>query len=140
MPSDIDTLIDESHAAAQAAEDEALQVLGRIRRVPGLSQWGKSNRSCGDIVNPWAPRSANLSAQGMILKHDPALAAFLAAKAGVALPSREAQAEAEAKRRASIESLEAQTAKLRERNQAVRAQRQRELMHGRWNNIEGRWV
>lgn len=137
---DLDARIDAQHRQAQAAENEAQALLARIRKVPGCGSWARSGRKFGDCPNPFSPREGNMTVQGLIIKADPALASFLANKAGVGLPSRDAELARAAQREASINSLKAETERLRERNQAVRARRQHEAQFGRWNNIEGRWV
>ena len=139
---DIDQLIDKQHSDAQRSEDDALRVIARLHKVSGIEGWlssAQKRRRTGEMPNPWAV--ANLSAQALIQRHDPALAHFLAGRAGQALhaPDYDRQ-EAERKRAESLHKMEAATAQMRERRLAQQQQRQRELIHGRWSNIDGKVV
>jgi hypothetical protein len=139
---DLDTLIDKEHANAQRAEDDARAIIQRLHKVPGISGWlatAQKRRRAGEEPNPW--REANLSAQALIQKHDPALASFLAGRAGQAISAPNYAAEEAAKRRAeSLHKMEAATAQMRERRLAQQQQRQREAIHGKWNPYLGKVI
>lgn len=124
---DLDTMIDAQHREAQAAEDQALQVVHRMRQVEGIAELvDKMPRRFGQAPNPYAAHSRNLTVAGMLERHDPALAQWLAKEAGatVAAPNYAAKAEAEA-RAAAVESMREATANLASRNQAAAEQRYR---------------
>lgn len=97
---DLDTMIDAQHREAQAAEDQALQVVHRMRQVEGIAELvDKMPRRFGQAPNPYAAHSRNLTVAGMLERHDPALAQWLAKQAGatVAAPNYAAKAAAEAR-------------------------------------------
>jgi hypothetical protein len=127
---DLDTLIDKEHANAQRAEDDARAIIARLHNVPGISGWlatAQKQRRAGEEPNPW--RQPNLSAQALIQRHDPALASFLASRAGQALhaPDYDRQ-EAERKRAESLHRMQAETEAMRTRNQnRLRQQTQENL-------------
>lgn len=127
---DLDTLIDAQHREAQAAEDQAMQVVQRMRRIEGIAELvDKMPRRFGQAPNPYAAHSRNLTVAGMLERHDPALAQWLAKEAGatVAAPNYAAKAEAEA-RAAAVESMREATANLASRNQAAAEQRYRQSL------------
>jgi hypothetical protein len=139
---DLDTLIDKEHANAQRAEDDARAIIARLHNVPGISGWlatAQKQRRAGEEPNPW--RQPNLSAQALIQRHDPALASFLASRAGQALhaPDYDRQ-EAERKRAESLHRMQTQTEEMKARRLVQQQQRQRELTHGRWSNIAGKVI
>jgi hypothetical protein len=139
---DLDTLIDKEHANAQRAEDDARAVIARLHKVPGISGWlatAQKRRRNGEEPNPW--REANLSAQALIQKADPALAHFLAGRAGQALhaPDYDRQ-EAERKRAESLHRMQTQTEEMKARRLVQQQERQRELTHGRWSTIAGKVI
>lgn len=133
---DLDTLIDEQHAAAQEAENQAQTLLARIRRVPGCNGWART-RKFGECPNPFSPKHANLSVQSQIIKTDLPLASYLANLAGVGLPSREAQEERAAARQNSIDHMNGEIEKLRSRNAQVRNYHERGRMFGYRNPFTG---
>lgn len=124
---DLDTMIDAQHRQAQAAEDQAMQVVQRMRRIEGIAELvDKMPRRFGQAPNPYAAGSRNLTVSGMLERHDPALAQWLAKQAGasVAAPDYSKQAEAE-DRAAAVERMREATAHLASRNQAAAEQRYR---------------
>ena len=139
---DLDTLIDKEHANAQRAEDDARAIIARLHKVPGISAWlatAQKRRRNGEEPNPW--REPNLSAQALIQRHDGALASFLAGRAGKAISAPDYDAEEAAKRRAeSLHRMQTQTEEMKARRLAQQQQRQREAIHGKWNNFLGRVV
>ena len=110
----IDTLIDQQHSQAERAEADARAIDERLARIPGSEAWLNSRkRPYGVVYNPWLG-AGNLTAQGAILKHDSALASFLASKAGKALPARDYEGEAAQERlNASARAMERSTAEMR---------------------------
>jgi hypothetical protein len=128
---DINHLIDKAHSAAEAAEDQARQIEARIAAIPGaarlipLRQYGKpvDGKTVGQ----------NLTLRSMVERHDPALAAYLGFGSDV---HRREAAEA-AERHAIAERMAAQTAALREQNQAAQLQRERAALAG-YNHLTRR--
>lgn len=124
---DLDTMIDAQHREAQAAEDQAMQVVQRMRRIEGIAELvDKMPRRFGQAPNPYAAGSRNLTVSGMLERHDPALAQWLAKQAGasVAAPDYAAKVEAEA-RAAAADRLRLLTEQSRQANQAAAEQRYR---------------
>jgi hypothetical protein len=124
---DLDTMIDAQHRQAQAAEDQAVQVVQRMRRIEGIAELvDKMPRRFGQAPNPYAAGSRNLTVSGMLERHDPALAQWLANQAGasVAAPDYAAKAEAEA-RADAVDRLRVATEQCRLANQAATEQRYR---------------
>jgi hypothetical protein len=137
---DLDVRIDQQHAQAERAEADARRIDDRLAAIPGSDVWFRRKRSYGQAYNPWMG-SGNLTAQGAIIKSDPALASYLAAQAGKPLPGRDYQAEAEQERWASsARSLERQTEEMRQRNLAQRQQQERARTYGTWNPVLGKVV
>jgi len=100
----IDVEIYAQHRAAQAAEDRAVQVMQRMRAIPGLTTLvDKLPRRFGEPPNPWAEGTKNLTVQGLLERNDPALAQWLAKEAGssVSLPDYQRQAAAQARAEAA---------------------------------------
>ena len=63
----IDAEIDAQHRAAQAAEDRAVQVMSRMRAIPGLTTLvDKLPRRFGEPPNPWADGTRNLTVQALL--------------------------------------------------------------------------
>jgi len=101
---DFDAEIDAQHRAAQAAEDRAVQVMQRMRAIPGLTTLvDKLPRRFGEPPNPWAEGTRNLTVQGLLERNDPALAQWLAKAAGssVSCPDYQRQAAAQARAEAA---------------------------------------
>lgn len=137
---DLDTLIDEQHRAAEQAEERAREVHNRLRMVPGLDAWlSRHKRHYGMAPNPW--RDGNLSAQALIQRSDPALAHFLARDAGKGIGAPDyAKREAEERRNAQLRAMESATEQLRQRNAARRHQQEQQAKFGRWDAFTGRVV
>jgi hypothetical protein len=133
----LDARIDATHKAVAQAEDDALGVIQRLRQIPGCEGLVSQRRSYGQCPNPW--QTGNLTQQTAILRHDPPLATFLSRQAGKSLPGADpARAEAEARKQASIEALQAETERMRQQK-AARQERQRQIeLFGRMH--EGRRV
>ena len=86
MTTHFDAEIDKQHAAAQAAEDRAVAVIERMRRIPGLTSLvDKLPRKFGEAPNPYKSGSRNLTVAGVLEKADPALAHYLAGLVGASL-------------------------------------------------------
>jgi hypothetical protein len=119
-----------------------LRVIARLHKVSGIEAWlssAQKRRRTGEMPNPWAV--ANLSAQALIQRHDPALATFLAGRAGQAVAAPDYAAEEAAKRRAeSLHRMQTQTEEMKARRLAQQQQRQREAIHGKWSPFLGRMV
>jgi nucleotide-binding universal stress UspA family protein len=129
---DFDTEIDQQHAAAQAAEDRAVAVIERMRRITGLATVvDKMPRRFGQPPNPYAAGSRNLTAAGLLERHDPALAQHLATLAGTSInaPNYAAKAEAE-ERAAAAERMRQETERLAAENELRRRARDRAAMAG----------
>lgn len=128
----LDDRIDKAHAALEQAEYEALQLIERIARIPGTAGFLGRKRSYGVAPNPWSG-SGNLSLQMTIQKADPALARYLAGLAGkaVAAPDYKA-AQAQERAAANRESMQAETARLREKNQQLLQRQRDQATYGRW--------
>lgn len=139
-PPAIDAAIDSLHAELERAETDARAVMDRIRRA-GAGFICNGKRTYGQSPNPWASGSVNLTAQQTILRNDPALAHFLAQKAGASLQAEsDARIAAERRKAESIARLQSETEQMRGRNAAHRQQQAREQLHGRWNSFQGKWL
>lgn len=137
----LDALIDQQHEALGRAEAEAVTILQRIAKVPGCEGWTRIRRHYAEVRNPWAPEMSNLTVQQAILRHDPALASFLAAKAGAALPGVDpGAAEREQRKQQSIAAMQEETQRLRQQRQEREQRQVHERIHGRWHPVERRWV
>lgn len=129
---DFDTEIDQQHKAAQAAEDRALAVMERMRRINGLAELvDQMPRRFGQPPNPYSAGSRNLTATGLLERHDPALAQHLATLAGTSInaPDYAAKAAAEA-RAAAAERLRKETERLAAENELLRRGRERAAIAG----------
>lgn len=129
---DFDNEIDQQHRQAQAAEDRAVAVIERMRRIPGLTTVvDKMPRRFGQPPNPYAVGSRNLTAAGLLERHDPALAQHLATLAGTSIsaPNYAAKAEAEAKA-AEIERMRQATERAAAENELHRRARERAAIAG----------
>ena len=139
--SDLDSIIDASHRAAEAAEHQALEAIERLSRIQGIQPWLNTalrKRNYGQVPSPWA--DSNLSAQSAILRGDPPFAKWLAAKAGRQLPGTNYQAEQQRLRQQEAnERMKAETERLRERNAATRARNQHQQIHGSRDRFTGAW-
>ena len=127
---DIDARIDADHRKAAAAEDDARAIVSRMAKIEGMDRFlASGRREHGQVPNPY--RVGNLTAIGLLERHDPALANYLAAAAGkgTSAPDYAAQAAAEA-RQAAIERMQAATADLAASNANARLQRERADLAG----------
>jgi hypothetical protein len=128
----LDAEIDQQHASAQAAEDRALAVMERMRRISGLADLvDRMPRRFGEAPNPYAAGSRNMTATGLLERHDPALAQHLATLAGTSIkaPDYAAKAEAEA-RAAAAERMRKETERLAAENELMRRGRERAATAG----------
>ncbi len=129
---DFDTEIDQQLKAAQAAEDRAVAVIERMRRITGLATMvDKMPRRFGQPPNPYSSGIRNLTAAGLLERHDPALAQHLATLAGTSInaPNYAAKAEAEA-RAAAANQMRQETERLAAENELRRRARDRAAMAG----------
>lgn len=127
MTTHFDAEIDQQHAAAQAAEDRAVAVIERMRRIPGLTSLiDRLPRKFGEPPNPYKAGSRNLTVAGLLEVSDPALANYLATLAGTTItaPDYTAKAEAEA-REAAAQRLQLATEQLRQQNIQAKVHRER---------------
>ena len=134
---DIEARIDADHRKAAAAEDEARAIVSRMAKIEGMVRFlASGRREHGQVPNPY--KTGNLTAIGLLERHDAPLATYLAAAAGrgVSAPDYEAQAAAEA-RQAAIERMKQATADLAASNANARLQRERADLAG-VNHITGR--
>ena len=129
---DFDTEIDKQHRQAQDAEIRAVQVLERMRQIPGMTTLvDKMPRRFGQAPNPYAPGSRNLTAAGLLERHDPALAHHLATLVGAAIGAPDYRAKAEAEeRQAAAKRLAAETERLAAENELHRRARERASLAG----------
>ena len=129
---DFDTEIDQQHKAAQAAEDRAVAVIERMRRIGGLTTLvDRMPRRFGQPPNPYSAGSRNLTAAGLLERHDPALAQHLATLAGTSInaPNYAAKAEAEA-RAAAADRMRKETERLAAENELRKRARERAAIAG----------
>lgn len=128
----IDTEIDQQHAAAQAAEDRAMAVVDRMRRIPGMGELAnRMPRRFGEAPNPYAAGTRNMTATALLERHDPALAHHLATLAGTSInaPDYAAKAAAEA-RAAEVERMRQATERAAAENELMRRARERAAIAG----------
>ena len=136
---DIDALIDSQHRAAQAAEDDARAIIKRMQQIPGMERFlASGRREHGEVPNPY--RVGNLTAIGLLERHDPALASHLAAAAGTGTSAPDyARQEAEAERQSQIERMKAATSELQATNAAHRQHLDRAFIVGVSPTTGRRW-
>jgi hypothetical protein len=122
----LDQLIDHEHGAAVAAENDAMAIERRLRLVSNLpAAWHALPRAHGQVRNPYIKGSPfySLSARAAVEAADPALASFLARKAGTSTtPIDYAAREREEQRLAAAERMVAETQRLAALNAATRQQ------------------
>jgi hypothetical protein len=106
----LDYQIDAAHHEAQRIENEALAIEARIIAAGGVPP----TRRYGTPVSGEAV-SRNLTTTGLLQRRDPALAAYL----GIGSDFHLKQQQAAEARRLQVESMQAQTEQLRQRNQAA---------------------
>jgi hypothetical protein len=129
---DFDSEIDAQHRQAQDAETRAVQVLERMRQIPGLTTLvDKMPRKFGQAPNPYAPGSRNLTAAGLLERHDPALAHHLATLVGTSISAPDYAAKAQAEERAAAaQRLQQETERLQAENELRRRARERAAIAG----------
>jgi hypothetical protein len=118
----LDQAIDAAHNEAERIENEARQIEARIVAaggVPPTRRYGKP--VSGEAV------SRNLTTTGLLQRRDPALAAYL----GIGSDYHLKQQQAAEARRLQVESMQAQTEQLRQRNQAAADARYRQQLSPR---------
>jgi hypothetical protein len=118
----LDQQIDAAHLAAERVENEALAIEARIIAAGGVPPV----RRYGTPVSREAV-SRNLTTTGLLQRRDPALASFL----GVGSDFHQKQQQAAEARRLQVESMQAQTEQLRQRNQAAADARYRQQLSPR---------
>ena len=133
---DIDARIDADHRRAAAAEDDARAIVARMAKIEGMDRFlASGRREHGQVPNPY--RVGNLTAIGLLERHDPALASYLAAAAGKGTTAPDySRLEAEAERQQQIQRMQAATADLAASNANARLQRERSDLAG-VNHITG---
>ena len=136
---DIDARIDADHRRAAAAEDDARAIVARMAKIEGMDRFlASGRREHGQVPNPY--RVGNLTAIGLLERHDPALANFLAAAAGKGTSAPDyARQEAEAERQQQIQRMQAATAELQAANAARRQHVDRAFVVGVSPTTGRRW-
>jgi hypothetical protein len=118
----LDHQIDAAHHDAQRIENEALAIEARIIKAGGVPP----TRPYGKPVSREAV-SRNLTTTGLLQRRDPALAAYL----GIGSDYHLKQHQAAEARRLQVESMQAKTEQLRQRNQAAADARYRQQLSPR---------
>ena len=118
----LDYQIDAAHHEAQRIENEALAIEARIIKAGGVPP----TRRYGTPVSGEAV-SKNLTLTGALQRRDPALAAYL----GIGSDYHLKQQQAAEARRLQVESMQAKTEQLRQRNQAAADARYRQQLSPR---------
>ena len=128
--SNLDARIDADHRKAAAAEDDARAIVSRMAKIEGMERFlASGRREHGQVPNPY--RVGNLTAIGLLERHDPALASYLAAAAGKGTSAPDyARLEAEAERQQQIERMKVATAELQATNVAHRQHLDRAFVVG----------
>jgi len=137
--SNLDARIDADHRKAAAAEDDARAIVTRMAKIEGMDRFlASGRREHGQVPNPY--RVGNLTAIGLLERHDPALASHLAAAAGKGTSAPDyARQEAEAERQSQIERMKAATAELQATNTAHRQHLDRAFVVGVSPTTGRRW-
>jgi len=137
--SNLDARIDADHRKAAAAEDDARAIVTRMAKIEGMERFlASGRREHGQVPNPY--RVGNLTAIGLLERHDPALASHLAAAAGKGTSAPDyARQEAEAERQSQIERMKAATAELQATNAAHRQHLDRAFVVGVSPTTGRRW-
>ncbi len=137
--SNLDARIDADHRKAAAAEDDARAIVSRMAKIEGMDRFlASGRREHGQVPNPY--RVGNLTAIGLLERHDPALASYLAAAAGKGTSAPDyARQEAEAERQQQIERMKAATAELQATNAAHRQHLDRAFVVGVSPTTGRRW-
>jgi hypothetical protein len=128
--SDLDARIDADHRKSAAAEADARAIVSRMAKIEGMDRFlASGRREHGEAPNPY--RVGNLTAIGLLERHDPALASYLAAAVGRGTTAPNyARQEAEAELQQQIERLQQATADLAARNANARLQREQADLAG----------
>jgi hypothetical protein len=128
--SNLDARIDADHRKAAAAEDDARAIVTRMAKIQGMDRFlASGRREHGQVPNPY--RVGNLTAIGLLERHDAALATYLAAAAGRATSAPDyARIEADQARQQQVERMTKATADLAARNANARLQRERADLAG----------
>ena len=128
--SDLDARIDADHRKAAAAEDDARAIIKRMQQIPGLDRFlASGRREHGQVPNPYG--AGNLTAIGLLERHDPALATYLAAAAGKGTSAPDyARIEADQARQEQIQRMREKTAELQATNAAHRQHLDRAFIVG----------
>ena len=128
---DIDARIDADHRKAAAAEDDARAAIERMQQIPGMDRFlASGRRTHGQVPNPYRG-AGNLTAIGLLERHDPALASYLAAAAGKGTSAPDySRLAAEEERKQQIQRMQAATADLAASNANARLQRERADLAG----------
>lgn len=140
----LDQRIDRDHAALERAEQDALQLIERLKQIPAAAPLTRHRRTYGSLgaANPWAG-GGNLSAQVAVTAADPALAGHLARLEGKSLPAPDyTRMEREAERAAQATRLAEQTEAMKKAREArsVAQQAATDPIRGKWNGFLGKWV
>ena len=137
--SNLDARIDADYRRAAAAEDDARAIVSRMAKIEGMDRFlASGRREHGQVPNPY--RVGNLTAIGLLERHDPALASYLAASAGKGTSAPNyARQEAEAERQLQVERMKAATAELQATNAAHRQHLDRAFVVGVSPTTGRRW-
>ena len=119
--SNLDARIDADHRKAAAAEDNARAIGSRMAKIEGMDRFlASGRRTHGQEPNPYRG-AENLTAIGLLERHDPALASYLAAAAGKATSAPDyARIEADQVRQQQVERMREKNAELQAANAARR--------------------
>ena len=128
--SNLDARIDADHRKAAAAEDDVRAIVTRMDKIEGMDRFlASGRREHGQVPNPY--KTGNLTAIGLLERHDAPLATYLAAAAGRGVSAPDyARLEAEAERKQQIQRMQAATADLAASNANARLQRERADLAG----------
>ena len=124
--SDLDTLLESGFQEAANRETFARQIEAKIKEIPGAAALIPARRY-GEPVNAEKIR-ASLTLRSLIEAKSPQLAVYFGLDAGVA----HRRAEEKEARELAKRSLEMQTEKLRQRNEAAALERQARAMQPSW--------
>ena len=119
--SNIDARIDADHRKAAAAEDDARAIVSRMATIEGMDRFlASGRREHGQVPNPYRG-AGNLTAIGLLERHDPALASYLATAAGKGTTAPDyARIEADQVRQQQVERMREKNAELQAANAARR--------------------
>jgi len=136
--SNLDARIDADHRKAAAAEDDARAIIKRMQQIPGMERFlASGRRTHGQVPNPYQG-AGNLTAIGLLERHDAPLASYLAKQVGRGISAPDySRLEAEAQRQQQVERMQQATADLAASNANARLQRERASIAG-VNHLTGR--